>query len=203
MNVKDTVNSEQRLSQAQGRALTDLARRTIAAKLGCPIREIDPPQLRDALADAALQRRCGTFVTLKIDDRLRGCIGSLDTRESLIEGVRRNAVNAAFHDPRFSPLTRDEFERTGIEVSVLTRPRPLAYADAKDLIAKLRPKVDGLIIRKGRASATFLPQVWEQLPGPEDFLSHLCMKAGLSADAWHRGDLEVETYQVQYFEEPR
>ena len=119
----------------------------------------------------------------------------------MLEGVRRNAINAAFHDPRFSRLTKDELERTEIEVSILTEPQLLAYRDGQDLIQKLRVNVDGVIIRKGYASATFLPQVWEQLPEPADFLSYLCRKAGLSSDAWQSSKLEVLTYQVQYFEE--
>ena len=177
--------------------------KTIGAKLGRPFHNNDPNAFADALEDADLQTRSGTFVTLKIKNRLRGCIGSLDSSASIIEGVRRNALHAAFHDPRFSPLSTAEFDGTDIEISVLTPPLPLAYTDASDLLSKLRVDVDGVIIRKGAASATFLPQVWEQLPLPEDFLSHLCMKAGLQADAWRQGGLDVQTYQVQYFEEHR
>jgi len=140
-------------------------------------------------------------VTLKIGGDLRGCIGTLTGREPLVEGVATHALNAAFHDPRFGPLTAEELNRVTIEVSVLGEPQPLRYEGAADLIAKLRPHVDGVILRKGYASATFLPQVWEQLPKPEAFLSHLCLKAGLSGDAWRKGQLEVQTYQVQYFEE--
>ncbi len=202
-DMNDSSGTDHRLSEGQGRALTALARRTIAGELGCMARPSEGPGPPAELADTALQRHCGTFVTLKIDNRLRGCIGNLDSRHSIVEGVKRNAVNAAFHDPRFSPLTQAEFERAGIEVSVLTPPRSVDYRDAADLVGKLRVNVDGLIIRKGSASATFLPQVWEQLPRPEDFLSHLCVKAGLSADAWRRGDIQVQTYQVQYFEEPK
>ena len=116
--------------------------------------------------------------------------------------MRRNAINAAFHDPRFPPLSERELEKVDIEVSILTEPQPLEYADGEDLLTKLRVNVDGVIIRKGHASATFLPQVWEQLPDPEDFLEHLCMKAGLSSNAWRNTKLDVLTYQVQYFEEP-
>jgi AmmeMemoRadiSam system protein A len=112
-------------------------------------------------------------------------------------------LNAAFRDPRFPPLRPDELERVVLEVSVLTEPRPLPYSGAADLVARLRPGLDGVILKKGSAQATFLPQVWEQLPEPGPFLSHLCRKAGLSADAWKRGGLDVLTYQVQYFEEPR
>ena len=147
------------------------------------------------------QSHHGTFVTLKIKGQLRGCIGNLTPRETVWEGVKSNAINAAFHDPRFPPLTAKEFDQTEIEVSILSEPRPLEFRDGADLIQKLRAHVDGVIIRKGYASATFLPQVWEQLPRPEEFLSHLCMKAGLPSDAWKDPQLEVLTYQVQYFEE--
>jgi AmmeMemoRadiSam system protein A len=118
-------------------------------------------------------------------------------------GIKRNAVNAAFHDPRFAPLKADELDQVGIEISILTEPQPLEYRGSKDLLTKLRPHVDGVILRKGKASATFLPQVWEQLPKPEHFLSHLCRKAGLSADTWEKTQLEISTYQVQYFEEEK
>jgi AmmeMemoRadiSam system protein A len=125
----------------------------------------------------------------------------LTPAESVAKGIKRNAINAAFHDPRFAPLSGDELDQTEIEVSILTEPQPLEYRDRDDLIGKLRVNIDGVIIRKGHASATFLPQVWEQLPKPEDFLTHLCMKAGLLSDAWRSSQLEVLTYQVQYFEE--
>jgi len=92
-------------------------------------------------------------------------------------------------------------DRTEIEVSILTEPLLLEFLDCQDLIQNLHVNVDGVIIRKGHASATFLPQVWEQLPKPEEFLSHLCMKAGLASDAWKDPEVEVLTYQVQYFEE--
>ena len=187
------------LTQEQGRVLLSIARNTLNEHFGSPA-AADPKA--GSPTDPALQVPCGTFVTLKIGDDLRGCIGTLTGREPLLDGVRTHALNAAFHDPRFRPLTAEELGRVTIEVSVLTEPQPLIYDGADDLIAKLRPNVDGIILRKGYASATFLPQVWEQLPKPEAFLSHLCLKAGLSADAWRKGQLEVQTYQVQYFEEP-
>ena len=118
-----------------------------------------------------------------------------------MDNVRANARNAAFNDPRFAPLTVDEWPRIQIEISVLSIPRKLTYPAAEALPDRLTPLVDGVVIRKGYASATFLPQVWKQLPRPQDFLAHLCLKAGLSADAWRSGDLEVETYQVESFEE--
>jgi AmmeMemoRadiSam system protein A len=142
-------------------------------------------------------------VTLTINQQLRGCIGNLDSTDSIVDGIERNAINAAFHDPRFSPLKADELDLIDIEVSILTEPRLLEYRDSKELISKLRVNVDGVILRKGSASATFLPQVWEQLPQPEKFLSQLCMKAGLSANTWKKGHLDILTYQVQYFEEEK
>jgi AmmeMemoRadiSam system protein A len=187
------------LNEHQGQTLIKLARQTIAERLGRrPIR-VDP----DSAKDAAFQDHRGTFVTLTIDRQLRGCIGNLDSTDSILDGIERNAVNAAFNDPRFPPLTADELDRVDIEVSILTEPKPLEYRDSKDLLSKLRVNVDGVILRKGPASATFLPQVWEQLPQAEKFLSHLCLKAGLSPDAWKKGHLDILTYQVQYFEEEK
>ncbi len=187
------------LSQDQGQVLVQLARQTISSQLGLPVaRPLDPARL----ADPALQAKQGVFVTLHKKGRLRGCIGSLEGVESLVDGVRRHAVNAAFHDHRFPPVTREEVPELDIEVSVLSEPRPLPYNEPEELLSRLRPGVDGVIIRApGGASATFLPQVWEQLPDPRLFLAHLCLKAGLDEQAWRRGQLAVQTYQVQHFAE--
>jgi len=190
---------EPSLSQKQGQVLLKLARRTIMEKLGRKMPPDQTRQLSAALKDSCFNERCGTFVTLKIDGRLRGCIGSLTSNESIRTGITRNAVNAAFSDPRFPPLTANEFENVNIEISILTQPKPIEYTDYSDLVAKLRVNIDGVIIRKGRALATFLPQVWKQLQQPDVFLSHLCAKAGLSSDSWKNTKLEVLTYQVQYF----
>ncbi len=187
------------LNRDQGNALLDLARKTIREKLGvsCSL----SPSCEAILKDEALKENCGTFVTLTINGQLRGCIGCLDSRDPIVEGIRNNAVHAAFHDPRFRPLSQKELEDIHIEVSVLTQPQVCEYSCTEDLLNKLRPGVDGVIVGCGYASATFLPQVWDQLPDKEEFLSHLCMKAGLPADAWQRNHLEVQLYQVQCFEE--
>lgn len=195
--------TQQPLTREQGTALVTLARQTLARHFGEPIQLARSQELEAQLADQALQARCDTFVTLKIGNQLRGCIGSLSASASIVSGVRDNALNAAFCDPRFSPLQKTELDTVHIEVSVLSEPLSLAYTTADDLLTKLRPGIDGVIIKKGSASATFLPQVWEQLPRPEVFLSHLCMKAGLPDDQWQKGDLTVSTYGVQYFEEDR
>lgn len=188
--------SSELLSAAQGQLLLDLARRTIAARLG-----IEPAKPPPSDEKPVLTAHRSTFVTLKKAGALRGCIGSLAADQPLVDNVRANAINAAFHDPRFAPMTAEEWPQVHIEVSVLSKPRKLTYASGEELPGRLEPHVDGIVIRKGYASATFLPQVWKQLPHPQDFLAHLCLKAGLSADTWRQGDLEVETYQVQYFEE--
>lgn len=197
--MQNSIDSSQPLKTHQGQALVKLARQTIAERLGKKSIKVDP----DAMADIAFQDHRGTFVTLTINKQLRGCIGNLDSTESILAGIKRNAVNAAFHDPRFPALKAHELDQVDIEISILTEPHRLEYGDSKDLLAKLRVHVDGVILSKGPANATFLPQVWEQLPKPEQFLSHLCMKAGLPADDWEKSRLEILTYQVQYFEEEK
>lgn len=189
------------LTDEQGRILTRLARQTLEERL---LGRAEDPVGPEELEDIDFREERGVFVTLHKGSLLRGCIGSLSAAESIIEGVRRNALNAAFQDYRFSPLTADELTDLHISVSVLTEPERLSYTEADDLLNKLRPNVDGVILRdvSGR-SATFLPQVWEQLPMASLFLTHLCRKAGLADDAWRTKDLEVLTYQVQYFEEGR
>lgn len=189
------------LTQTQGHSLVVLARNTLMEKFNRKISQDAKKKLSALLEDKALRVKSGTFVTLKIGGQLRGCVGSLVGRDFLTDGVRSNAVNAAFYDPRFRPLTNRELDRVSIEVSVLTEPQLLIYDDAADLITQLRVQIDGVTIRKGSASATFLPQVWKQLPEVDAFLSHLCTKAGMSSDRWRQGDLDVETYQVQYFTE--
>lgn len=182
------------LTNEQGQVLVKLARATIAGRLGL---DVDIPETDDP----AFDERRATFVTLKIENQLRGCIGNLQPVSSLKKGVCDNSINAAFNDYRFSPLKSQEFSQIDIDVSVLTPPETLEYKDAEDLIKKLRPGIDGVIIRESGHSATFLPQVWEQLPEVEQFLSHLCHKAGLSPQAWQKGTLEVEVYQTQSFGE--
>jgi AmmeMemoRadiSam system protein A len=190
-----------KLSPEEGKCLARLARMTIADRLKVPVEEAEKRALEAELDDPIFAQRCGTFVTLKKEGLLRGCIGSLASDGPLKDNVRQNALHAAFQDPRFPPVERSELPLIEIEVSVLTPPVELPHDSADDLCDRLRPGIDGVVLRKGGASATFLPQVWNQLPRREDFLSHLCLKAGLGAQAWRKGDLLVETYQVQYFEE--
>jgi len=192
-----TKDMEDKLSPEQGRYLLKLARDTIRGRLGLE------SNFEESSTDKGLQSHYATFVTLKKADELRGCIGSLVPTGTVYESVCQNAVRAAFHDSRFSPLTRDEVEDIHIDISILTPPEPLEYSDGDDLINKLHPGMDGVTIRLGTAGATFLPQVWQQLPIPELFLEHLCRKAGLAPTAWKDAHPIVETYQVQCFEEEK
>jgi hypothetical protein len=201
--MDDKKNADHRFTDKQGQALVRLARHTLMKKLNKKIDPVESGALEEALKQDCFQENFGTFVTLKINDQLRGCIGNITASEPVKDGVGRNAVSAAFRDPRFSPLRAEELENVDIEVSILTPPEPLEYTDGNDLVSKLRVNIDGVIIRKGFANATFLPQVWKQVPKPEEFLGHLCMKAGMSADAWRNDKPEVKIYQVQYFDEEK
>jgi AmmeMemoRadiSam system protein A len=140
-------------------------------------------------------------VTLSIRGQLRGCIGALQPYQSLAEDVREHAIAAALEDPRFPPVESKELNEINIEVSRLTEPRALDYSTADDLIQKLRPHVDGVILSDGIRRATFLPQVWEKIPDPADFLDNLCYKMGANPDSWRRKHLDVMIYQVEEFHE--
>ncbi|MCK5349109.1 MAG: AmmeMemoRadiSam system protein A [Desulfobacula sp.] len=188
-----------KLSKRDGELLLKLARQTILCKFGQEDDELG--SLKAEVSKNILEEKRGIFVSLHKKKDLRGCIGNIDPVKTVFEGVVDNARHAAFNDSRFSPLSYEELKETIIEVSILTRPQKLDYTDAQDLIAKLRPDVDGVMIKKRHHSSTFLPQVWKQLKEPRTFLTHLCIKAGLSSDEWKSGDLSVLTYQVQLFEE--
>ncbi len=156
---------------------------------------------RENYPDPQLWEERGTFVTLTIYDNLRGCIGTIIPVRPLIIDVAENAVNAAFRDPRFYPLTQKEFPLIEIEVSILTVPKPLEFKNIRELFEKIRPGIDGVIIRNGPFQATFLPQVWKEIPDKETFFRDLCLKAGMSGDCFTNPSLEVYTYQVEAFSE--
>jgi AmmeMemoRadiSam system protein A len=140
-------------------------------------------------------------VTLTIQGRLRGCIGGLQASQPLALDVQEHAAAAASQDYRFPPVTPEEVGQLEIEISRLSPSRELLYTDADDLLAKLRPAVDGVVLRRGMQRATFLPQVWEKIPNPADFLTQLCYKMGAPGDLWRREHLQVLTYQVEEFKE--
>lgn len=154
------------------------------------------------LAEPAWLARPGaSFVTLKIDGELRGCIGSLEAYRPLVEDVCGNARAAAFHDPRFSRLGAGELPRVRIEVSVLSELEPVLWADEADLLCRLRPGVDGLVLEHDGHRGTFLPAVWRQLPRSEEFLRQLKRKAGLRPEFW-APDVRVSRYTVDSWAEP-
>ncbi|HET9764829.1 MAG TPA: AmmeMemoRadiSam system protein A [Casimicrobiaceae bacterium] len=176
-----------------GRRLLALARHAIAERLG--LAPADPQ-----LDDNALRRPGASFVTLLCGEALRGCIGSLLATRALAVDVRENALAAAFRDPRFAPLSLTEFATLSIEVSLLSRPQPALFATEADLLARLVPGVDGLALELGEHRATFLPQVWETLPDPRDFVAALKAKAGLPEGFWS-SRLNVSLYRVTKWKE--
>jgi AmmeMemoRadiSam system protein A len=191
------MSDTDQLTEEEGRYLLSVARKTIEQK----IFNLGAQLELESFDSKTFSEKRGTFVTLTIDDSLRGCIGNIVPQESLLDGVKANAIGAAFRDPRFSPLSEKEWEKVKIEISILTDPKPLGYSNRRDLLEKMKPGTDGVILKKGYNQSTFLPQVWEQLPEKKEFLTHLCLKAGLDGNEWEKGKLEVLTYQVQAFEE--
>lgn len=141
-----------------------------------------------------------TFVTLTYNENLRGCIGSLEAYRPLLEDLIQNAKSAAFGDPRFYPLSKEEFDKTSVEVSLLSSPKIVDYKDIEDLKRQIVPFEDGIVLKLNSKKATFLPQVWEQLPNFESFFSHLCQKAGLEANCLEKKP-EIYTYKVEKFKE--
>ncbi len=130
---------------------------------------------------APLHELRAVFVTLKINSALRGCIGTTEAQSPLVSNVANYAYRAAFHDPRFKPLQKDEFEKIKISISILSPAEPMEFSSESDLLNKLQSGIDGLIIEKGACKATFLPSVWESLPAAQDFLSQLKLKANIPA----------------------
>jgi uncharacterized protein len=142
-----------------------------------------------------------SFVTLTIDDNLRGCIGALEARLPLVEDVREHAVAAALEDPRFQPVHESELNRIKLEVSRLTAPVALEYSASEELLTMLRPHVDGVILKDDHRRATFLPQVWEKIPDAGAFLGQLCEKMGAKRNLWQTKKIQVFVYQVEEFHE--
>ena len=193
MALMSSIDANQ-LDAASRTTLLRIARESIVHGLhhGRPLdtdADCYPPALRVPRA---------SFVTLETGDELRGCIGTLEARRSLVEDVAGNAFSAAFRDPRFPPLHADELARLDIHISVLGPPQPIAFDSEGDLIAQLRPGADGLILSAPGHRGTFLPSVWESLPQPEEFLRQLKRKAGLPANYWSR-DIAVERYSAETF----
>ena len=189
--------SNQSLSPEDRNYLLELARNAIKQA----IQRQSLPEIDLATLSPELISNGAAFVTLTINGQLRGCIGTLEAYQPLAIDVREHAVAAALEDYRFPPVTTGELKSIKIEISRLTQPIPCTYTDTESLIQKLRPNIDGVILTDGFQRATFLPQVWEQLPRPEEFLSHLCAKMGSNPETWQKKHLDVSTYQVEEFHE--
>ncbi len=172
--------------------LIDLARKSIQLSFdenNAPLLNFDayPMELKSILA---------TFVTIKIENRLRGCIGTLDAYRPLVEDIADNAYKAAFSDPRFEPIVASEYKKLEIHISILSPPQEITFDSEATLLTKIQPNVDGLIIQDSTHKGTFLPSVWEILPDPKDFLRHLKQKAGFNADYWS-DRISVFKYRTQ------
>ena len=179
--------------------LLDLARRTITDVVRNKNRKLPRPD--SAVIPEKLKHRRACFVTLRENGELRGCIGAIFPEEPLYKAVIRMATRAATRDPRFPPVSAEELEKLHVEISVLSEPAPLEFDSPQELLEKLRPNIDGVVLKLGPNKATFLPQVWEQLPDGREFLARLCVKASLTPTAWKAPKLKIETYQVEAFEE--
>ena len=149
-----------------------------------------------------LQQPRATFVTLNINNELRGCIGTLEAHQPLIADVAHNAHSAAFSDPRFPPLSREEFADIHIHISILSPAVPMIFDSEEDLLQQIQPGIDGLVLQDNYHRGTFLPSVWESLPEPAQFLSHLKRKAGLPADYWSDA-LQISRYTTESFGEDK
>lgn len=178
------------LTEEDRQTLLRIARDAIAQRL----KNRSQIQIDLSHYSAALHQKRATFVTLYLGNKLRGCVGTLEARRPLAVDVATSAVSAAFSDPRFPPLTEDELMQVEIHLSILTPASPMTFTSESDLIAQLRPGVDGLLLEEGRYRGTFLPAVWGDLPEPRKFLQHLKMKAGLPPDYWS------ETVKVSRYE---
>jgi len=188
---------EEIIREEDKKFLLGLARETLNSYL----KDGKKPEVDEAKLSANLKKVQGCFVTLDSNGNLRGCIGHILPQEELYRCVIDNAVNAALRDSRFQPVSYDESKSLGVEISVLTVPEKLEFSSGEDLQAKLRPMVDGVVLKSGWHQSTYLPQVWDAFPDKPSFLSSLCVKGGANADCWKDTSTEVLTYQAEVFHE--
>jgi AmmeMemoRadiSam system protein A len=187
----------QTLGNEEKKILLQIARAAlVSAARGDPTPVIDPSNLPASLLELG-----ASFVTLTVNGNLRGCIGALEAYQPLAMDVQEHAIAAGMNDYRFAPVQPLELASVKIEISRLTQPERLEYVGADDLVQKLKPGIDGVILQDGWKKATFLPQVWEKLPDPSEFLEHLCLKMNASPQLWRHKHIDVFIYQVEEFHE--
>lgn len=182
----------------RGATLLRLARASLEEKLRGAVEDRGSGEVRSD--ESWLDEPAATFVTLRREGELRGCIGSVEIVRPLLEDVRRNAVAAALRDPRFPPLSAAELEDVDLEVTLLSAPQPISFTSEKDALDQLRPGEDGLLMQWQHHRATYLPQVWEMLPDPSAFLASLKRKAGLAPDFWHP-EIDLRRYTAEHWSE--
>lgn len=195
INIEDT-GGESKLLPEHKTTLLQIARDSIEHNL------YHNKPLAVSLDDypAELQEKRASFVTLKTNRTLRGCIGVLEAIRALVDDVAYNAQAAAFNDPRFNPLSRSEFDQLDIHISILSPHSEVHFSSEQELIDQLRINIDGLLLEEGYHRGTFLPSVWESVADPTDFLRHLKVKAGLDPDYWS-DSIRVYRYTTESFPE--
>ena len=195
--ASEAAREPARLNASERKQLLGLARQA----LGEAVKTGRRPAVDAAQFSAELRRKQGCFVTLTQKGELRGCIGHIFPQEPLWQGILDNAQNAALRDPRFAPVTAGEVAGIQIEISVLSEPVPLEFKSPEDLLNKLQPHRDGVVLQVRGQGSTFLPQVWEQLPDKVEFLEHLSQKAGCPRGAWREAGTRVMIYHAEAFKE--
>ena len=185
------------LSEIDKKKLLKIAREAIT----CAVRNEQLKRIKFQEHSQLLRDPGASFVTLTIREKLRGCIGTLEANQPLILDVQEHAVAAAMEDYRFPVVREEELQLINIEISRLTPVHLIDYSNPEDLVSKIRMNVDGVLIKAGGKRATFLPQVWEKVPDPEQFLSQLCMKMGAPPDLWRARHVQIYTYQVEKIKE--
>jgi len=186
------------LSRQEQHILLNLAREAISYA----VQGDQAPAADLSSLTSRLSQKGASFVTLLgPHGELRGCIGTIEAHSPLAHDVQRNALGSAMRDPRFPPVSPDELDGLHIELSILTPPQALDFDGPDDLLAKIRPHIDGIIIEKGWQRATLLPSVWEKIPDPRQFMNTLCLKAGLWEDEWQQPGMAVYVYQAEKFPE--
>jgi len=193
----DVGTEDFELSAEAKKALLVLARASVETYVRTGRVPEPPSDLEERFPALGKQRSC--FVTLRKRGDLRGCIGSLEPRRSLVDDVRHNAVSAAVHDTRFSPVVEAELGELSYSISVLTLPRPLEGVAGDAVPAYMARNKPGVIIEYHGRRSTFLPSVWEELPDAEQFLTRLCRKQGSAGTCWKDPAVKISTYESIYF----